>query len=381
MADRQLANRGAHGCSGTPRQRLVVLLGAGSTIHAGAPSTDDITEYLCVHEHDRLGNVIRGLCEQRGSLGFNFETIMAAMEALDGYTLDKRYPPVVGGEIGVFTTLRPGYEEFRKIVNVDSFSCLHRLLLSAITAFVIERTKACSVRNLSAFVSRLGERFDLTVVTLNYDDLIDRAGVWFDGFVPSPEGDQYEVFDHAAWRGRVASERAILLHLHGSVRFGRNPGLGGYVVKYHAAEEAQKSFRQSRGPVPRGPGRPVMISGDQKERNLNEFAAPLGYYYNAFVNAALDCPLWLIAGYGGRDTHVNRWIEQSAWAHQGYARIVHIDAGTDFPWLPAGPHVHWTGPTLGAWRGVQGNFPPTANVLDDIIAFLGGGDMIRPVSA
>jgi hypothetical protein len=53
-----------------------------------------------------------------------------------------------------------------------------------------------------------------------------------------------------------------------------------------------------------------MISGNQKEQYLNQYAAPLGYYYNAFVNAALDCPLWLIAGYGGNDAHVNRWIEE-----------------------------------------------------------------------
>lgn len=228
-----------------PRQRLVLLLGAGSTIHAGAPSTDDITDYLCAHENDRFGKVIKGLCEQRGSLGFNFETVIAAMEALDGYVLDKRYPAVVGGEIGAFTDLMPSYEDFLKTVNTDPFFDLRRALLSVIATFVIDKTESSPTIKLSAFVNGLREHFDLTVVTLNYDDLIDRTGTWFDGFVPSNESDQYEVFDHAAFRARVSSEPAVLLHLHGSVRFGRYNGRGGrYVVKYVSAKAAQSRLNR-----------------------------------------------------------------------------------------------------------------------------------------
>ncbi len=360
--------------SGPPRQRLVVLLGAGSTIHAGAPSTDDITEHLCVHTNNRFEKVIKGLCEQRGSLGFNFETVMAAMESLDGYVLDKRYPPVVGGEIGAFTALMSGYEEFLGIVDTDAFFDLRRALLSVIAAFVIDKTESSSVTELSAFVNRLREHFDLTVVALNYDDLIDRAGTWFDGFVSCDESDRYEIFDHAAFRARAFSEPAVLLHLHGSVRFGRNPGRGRYVVKYGSAKEAQGSFKASLTPILQGPGMIPMISGNQKERDLNHYAAPLGYYYNTFVNAALGCPLWLIAGYGGNDAHVNRWIEESGWAHQGRARIAHIDRDERpvWPFLPRG-NVYWTPPVLKSDHGPKGgDFPPSEDVLDDIIAFLRG---------
>ena len=110
---------------------------------------------------------------------------------------------------------------------------------------------------------------------------------------------------------------------------------------------------------------------------------PLGYYYNAFVNVALDCPLCLIAGYGGNDPHINRWIEESGWAHQGRAKIAHIDCDERSYWLflPRG-NVHWTPPMLKPYYGSkEGSFPPSEDVLDDIIAFLGGDDMIRPGSA
>lgn len=360
----------------TLRQRLVLLLGAGSSIHAGAPSTDDITDHLCAHKNDRLEKVIKGLCEQRGSLGFNFETVMAAMEALDGYVLHKRYPPVVGGEIGAVTDLRPGYEDFLKIVNTDSFFDLRRALLSVIATLVIDKTKSSSITELSAFVNRLKEHFDLTIVTLNYDDLIDRTGVWFDGFIRNSESDQYERFDHAAFRARASSDPAVLVHLHGSVRFGRNPERGRYVVKYRSAQEAQQSINEFMPPVLRGSGVPPIISGNQKEQDINSLTAPLGYYYNAFVNTALDCPLWLIAGYGGNDAHVNHWILESGWAHQGHARIAHIDRGEHFPWLPSGVHVHWTPPTIKSYYGPkEGSFPPSQGVLGDIIAFLRGASL------
>lgn len=369
MIDDQDHRRVAQGRLVAPRQRLVLLMGAGSTIDAGAPSTDDITEYLGVHKCDRLEKIIKGLCEQRGSLGFNFETVMAAMEALEGYVKDKRYPPVVGGEMGAFTALMPGYEDFLNIVNTDSFFDLRRALLLKIATFVIDKTESLRPTKLSAFVNRLKKDFDLTVVTLNYDDLIDRAETWFDGFVACGESHQYEIFDHTVFRARASSEPAVLLHLHGSVRFGRNPNAKSYVVKYGSAKEAQDSFNK-----PPCLGMIPMITGNQKERGINDYAAPLGYYYNAFMNAALDCPLWLIAGYGGNDSHVNRWIVESGWAHQGRARIVHIDRDerSDWPFLPRG-NVHWTPPMLKLYYGLkEGNFPPSEDTLNKTIAFLRG---------
>ena len=376
MTDDQLRGSVVQERSAGPRQRLMLLLGAGSTIHAGAPSTDDITDYLCTRENERFREVIKGLCEQRGSLGFNFETVMAAMEALDGYVLDKRGPPVVGGEIGAFTALKPAYEDFLKIVSPDTFSGLRQALLSAIATVVIGKTESSPTTELSVFMKHLRKHFDLTVVTLNYDDLIDRAGTWFDGFVPSKENNQYEVFDHSAFRAGASSEPAVLLHLHGSVRFGRNPGLGRYVVKYRSAREAQESLKPSDGPRLRGAGTIPMISGNQKEQDLNYYAAPLGYYYNVFVNTALNCPLWLVAGYGGNDAHVNQWIRESGWAHQGLARIAHIDL-VGWPIilkLSGAGYTHWEPPAIKPYYGPQeGSFPPSGAILEDIIAFLLGG--------
>ena len=372
--DDGVASLGGH------RQRLLVLLGAGSTIHAGAPSTDDITDHLCtqVNGHVRLEQVIQGLCAQRGALGFNFESVMSALGSLDDYVQNKRYPPMVGGESGAFTTFKPDYEEFLNIVNTGgAFFELHRGLKRIIAEYVIARTQSSCVSGLSAFIGRLKEHFDLTVVTLNYDDLIDRAGVWFDGFALDNYADEYQIFDHAAFLARASSDPAVLLHLHGSVRFGRNPERGRYVVKYQSAQKAQQSFNQTMTPVMRGPGEVAVVSGDKKLYAINSLFAPLGYYHNTFVNAALNCPLWLIAGYGGNDSHVNDLILESTWIHGEHGRIVHIDRDErqTWPFLAAGSHVHFTPSVIKSYNGPEkGNFPPSEDSLDEIIAFLRGGN-------
>ena len=373
----QVANLNGH------RQRLVVLLGAGSTMHANAPSTDDITDHLCtrVRGNALMEQVIKGLCEQRGALGFNFESVMSALESLQDYVQNKRYPPMVGGEAGAFTAFKPDYERFLRFGNADDpfydpFFGLLWQLKQIIAEYVIARTQSSCVSGLSAFIGRLKKHFDLTVVTLNYDDLIDRAGVWFDGFGFAPVNDagEYQIFDHAAFLARASSDPAVLLHLHGSVRFGRNPGCGSYVVKYQSAQEAQQSFNQT---MTRGPGEIAIVSGDKKLYAINSLFAPLGYYHNTFVNAALNCPLWLIAGYGGNDAHVNHLIQESAWIHGGRGgRIVHIDPAErpSWPFLPRG-NVHWTPPKLRSYNGSErGNFPPSGDSLNEIIEFLCGGN-------
>ena len=54
--------------------------------------------------------------------------------------------------------------------------------MDRIKNFVMERTANASPAALKEFFDQLRAEFDLTVLTLNYDDIIDRAGEWYDGF-------------------------------------------------------------------------------------------------------------------------------------------------------------------------------------------------------
>ena len=254
------------------------------------------------------------------------------------------------------------------------YSDTHLDLLSAISGFFIKETAASSITAVQGFIERLKQNFDLTVVTLNYDDLIDRTGDWFDGFVSAdddPPAD-WERFDPTCFRTKILSAPAALLHLHGSVRFGLSPWHLSprnwpQIVRYQSAERALASVQ----PSEKAPGGPVpIISGYNKERWMTRYAMPFGYYYNAFVNAACESPLWLIAGYGANDRHVNGWVTESMRIHGANSRIVIIDRSEG---LPLWHSLDWSdqpGSRMQMYTGAKGDFPPNNNTAEEILSFL-----------
>ena len=193
------------------RPRLLVLLGAGSTIHAGAPSTQEITDRVCAIQEEPIRSVVEYLRNQRTRGGFTFETILASLEELDEFSLRKRVPNAwqrVGGHLSAFAELLP---DFAKSVGVlgspqeSVFMDARWKLAGGLSEFVNGKTANSSPARLKAFLDRLREEFDLTVVTLNYDDLIDRAGDWYDGFEPASSSTEFGAFDFAGFRRQVTT--------------------------------------------------------------------------------------------------------------------------------------------------------------------------------
>lgn len=359
MVDRRL------GCTVHKRQRLVLLLGAGSTIHAGVPSTDDVTKRVCALTEEGISLVVRGLREREPRLDFNFETVLAALEDLEEYTRGARSGSA-RETLSIFTNLSPYYRLFEPDEKRSSIFRTRTSLLNGIFQLFIKATVNLPAEELKTFIDCLRRDFDITVVTLNYDDLIDRAGDWFDGFVSNGESDEYRVFDPMQFRARVFSDPAVLLHLHGSIRFGRRPQRGSGIVKYESPEKALRSLGSKS--VPMGGEAPI-ISGYKKERWLNTYVTPFGYYYNAFMNAALDCPLWIIGGYGGNDLHVSTWVGEHRRIYGKDARTVLVDKRDDLSQL-SGSLSTAVSQTIRFYGGAdKGNFPPNRFV-DDIIAFL-----------
>jgi hypothetical protein len=72
------------------RKRLLVVLGAGSTIGAGAPSTPKITSRVCEISDEPIRSVVAWLHTQRDNDGFNFETVLACLEELDEFRVHTR---------------------------------------------------------------------------------------------------------------------------------------------------------------------------------------------------------------------------------------------------------------------------------------------------
>lgn len=346
------------------RPRILVILGAGSTLHAGAPSTKEIDDLVFGIRYEPIRSVVDRLRAQRTEGNFNFETVLAALEELDDFSLRKRHPtawPRIGGYLTAFADYLP---DFAPIEN-NSFLSAHAQLIGRIKNFVIDRTESASADALRHFFDHLRTVFDLTVVTLNYDDLIDRAGDWYDGFSAPARAIGASTFDFSGFSHQSAQHPAVLMHLHGSVlygfpSFGFEPPREGAIVRYGSPVRGLQAMLHP----PEGIPQPTpIIAGDGKDRWMTRACVPFGYYYSAFINTIQACPRLLVAGYGAGDQHVNSWLqEEYPRLHGDRRRIVHVN-----PVLLDLPEV----PECLNLRGDEGIFPPRNPAqVERIIKFL-----------
>jgi hypothetical protein len=346
------------------RPRVVVILGAGSTLHAGAPSTKEIDDFVFGIGDEPIRAVVERLRTQRTEGNFNFETVLAALEELDDFSVRKNHPtawPRIGGYLAAYADYLP---DFAPLAD-KSFASARAQVIGRIKNFVIERTDDASPDALKTFFDRLRSIFDLTVVTLNYDDLIDRAGDWYDGFSEPARADDAGTFDFAGFSRQSGQHPAVLMHLHGSVRFGfprfsAEPPREGEVVRYGRPVRGLQAMLHP----PSGIAQPTpIIAGDGKDRWMTRACVPFGYYYGAFINTIQVCPRVLVAGYGAGDQHVNSWLqEEYPRLHGAGRRVVHIN-----PALLKLPEV----PECLNLRGDEGHFPPEdSNQVMRIINFL-----------
>jgi hypothetical protein len=349
-----------------PKPRLLVLLGAGSTCHAGAPLTSDITDLVSKIREEPICSVVEYLRNQRSPDGFDFETILASLEELDEFSLRKRAPnarlPIqyIGGNLSAFAELLP---DFARSAG-DKFLEARYQLIGRIKDFVIKKTSDASAASLKIFFDRLKEEFDLTVATLNYDDLTDRAGEWYDGFFLQSSPNGFGAFDFAGFPHSSATKPAVLLHLHGSVRFEfpplRNPPeRRGEIVRYGSPRYGIGATLDP----PSGIATPTpIVAGGGKDRWLTRAGVPFGYYYNAFIGCVTNCSRLLVGGYADGDPHVNSWIyEEHPRIHGARCRVVHVNPASKVP---------CTTECL-TLAGSDGYFPPQeANQIQQIVDFL-----------
>lgn len=346
------------------RPRILVILGAGSTLHAGAPSTKEINDFVFGIGDEPIRSIVDRLRAQRTEGNFNFETVLAALEELDEFNVRRSHPtawPRIGGYLTAFADWLP---DFAPIAD-KSFLSARAQVVGRIKNFVIDRTAEASPDALRKFFYQLRTVFDLTVVTLNYDDLIDRAGDWYDGFSAPARSNDAGTFDFASFSRQSAQHPTVLMHLHGSVRFGfprfsPEPPSEGEVVRYRGPVRGlQATLHPSAGIAQPTP----IIAGDGKDRWMTRACVPFGYYYSAFINTIQACPQILVAGYGAGDQHVNSWLqEEYPRLHGVRRRIVHIN-----PALLELPEV----PECLNLRGDEGRFPPESpDQVKRIINFL-----------
>jgi SIR2-like domain len=341
------------------RPRLTVLLGAGSTVSLnpgipglrGMPSTDDLTAHISRMQFPKV--ILNGtpfLLTDEGPFALNeavpvlrllrralsntfervdFELILHAIEQLlpfasmrAGATSSDQFHPAIAAFV----------EMLKHCEILNDWSLLRATRASVIYEIHSEiRNRSFQLPKelpLHKLIVALAEEFRLAIFTLNYDDVVDGAQtVWFDGFVGEEESSTHGAFPEAKffdpqafdlWKDAI---EPVLVHLHGSVRFG--PSRKDFaLVKYSnieaAGEAISRSDKSSGGQIVSSDS---IISGLNKAARLTLNPAPYGYYYRALIDSLLSNERLLVIGYGARDEHVNTWLEQFGVKHAERRRI------------------------------------------------------------
>ena len=353
------------------KPRLTVLLGAGSTLNLGVtppgvpptgmPSTDDLTKRIARMQYPAVAHpglpilfgpdakkpfrypkqipiipmVYDALAREFDYV--DFELILHAVEQLDpivASTEDKRRVDRYRAVLSAFVEVSRRFD----LLNDASLLLAVRPLIITEIYRVMTGTPVRQFANppaLHGFIRGLDDQFKLSVFTLNYDDIIDDArGSWFDGFTrqvahssggPVWSANGFDVQSFNNWR--EASE-PLLVHLHGSVRFGYSPGQFVAAVKYSNSQTALQSVEGTRVGDTYSAGQITsaspIISGLSKVAKLVHNPEPFGYYYRAFIDAVLASERLLVIGYGARDDHINVWLEQFAKSHAEKRKVVWI---------------------------------------------------------
>lgn len=337
------------------KPELVIVVGAGASIPCGIPGTADLTNFAfdslptavvpAVGQITKDGLSLGGYGETHVDLqnvvnralndvfeDVNFELLLNALEELEAFAFFPGKAAATGRP--VMTAFADVPCRFGPLSDRQMMHNARRAVIEAIHRQIGEKCAPPSnadERQARAdqerFILACADHFRLVVIDLNYDDLFDRIPLdWEDGFKKKEPENPYAIFDPNAWETALADpERNILIHLHGSVRFGHTdekdtsedfhqPG------KYDDPNAAALTF------LGRSKSENIVdaivvsafpiISGRGKAAKLAYNTRPFSYYFATLAQVLIRISRLMVIGYGGADAHVQSWIREHARRHR-----------------------------------------------------------------
>ncbi len=312
------------------RCKLLVLLGAGSSIPYGMPSVSKVDKLMkrwsserkpCQSEHSKADvfNILweiseRYYTENHYGIHPNYERILGEMTALASWLS----PPPFGNPIieaidgcapfNALTWLRDSSDKFsgRKLVLSQQEFLLEKLANHMRECCRRKRDISDSPGffDYTKFFLRLREHFDVGIYNLNYDTVARTA--WskaFSGF------DKRGFFDPLAVAQR--QEWGFIYHLHGSVHHCISDSVARPRIVWTHNLEEQFTDRVARSADMAQDFRSIplttLISGGFKLDQI--LAEPYQTFYSTLVRHIHEACAILIVGYGFGDLHVNRAIQ------------------------------------------------------------------------
>ncbi len=276
---------------------------------------------------------------------YDFERLLHGIEEFEAYVSARDSVQMVDDfrpVLSAFTEVAPRYE---RIADSSLLREARQNILSAIHRTVGGRSDdpldadPNARPQLERLFSALAMRYRLVVINFNYDDLIDRLSVaWSDGFTDK-RSDGSALFSPDDWYAESCdASKNLLIHMHGSVRFGssrgevRTPPFS-QPAKYPNFVAASESLELTGMSDTVVDGRILtagaIISGLNKGSKIIYNARPYGHYYRTVMDLVPRSERFLVLGYGWRDPHVNMWIEESIALRRPQSAVVTYLPGAD----------------------------------------------------
>jgi hypothetical protein len=340
------------------KKRLLILLGAGSSVECGMPSVAAIDALMPswareVAEKNKWGadwyGPVRDALAARLDQGFeqertkpNFEQVLGELVTL----MHWEHPPPGGVALREFIRDADVSQELGLPSNgpYDATIAVKMLVCGLLDRLANHVRDICrqSPPNTSgraqwrSILNMLRERFDVALYTLNYDTLATEA--WPDAFI----GFQAGVFD--AHKVLKRSWGTGITHLHGSVHLSLKQRHGSEDIVWRRSlddhfdysDDGTSADQVSNGKVV---PRTTLVAGGYKLDQL--LVEPFHSYQAAFVRDVYAAESIFIAGYGFGDAHVNRALRNALRREGMRPRVLVADkAGGDTPPVSY-RHDHW----------------------------------------
>lgn len=305
------------------RPKLLVILGAGSSIPCGMPCVPKIgnlmsrwsREWVPEPSIDAEGNVFNLLWEaskryygtNHYNIRPNYERVLGEMTALASWLSPRPFGnPIVevlndGALVSPLESLRGHSDEYagsQFVLTQQTF------LLEKLAHHMRNLSKALNFRlpafsDYLKFFGELRDRFELGIYNLNYDAVARTA--WPEAYCGF---DSHGSFDPSSVNQR--QEWGFIYHLHGSVHH----SIREYPRRIEWQEDLGSKFKDRLDGAPdmaqdfRSVPLTTFISGGFKLDQL--LVDPYQTFYSALVKHAQEADAFLIVGYGFGDLHVNK---------------------------------------------------------------------------
>jgi hypothetical protein len=320
------------------KKKLLVVVGAGASIDFGMPSVSGVGEILSMAAQERyplfadertnlyqyLENTITtdwaANVPQHLQRTPNFEEILYVIFALAAVSPAGRYTSALGAFVtGNAIPDVNWFGNTRKAAGPDLLREFGHYLVDGLLDTFRERcrcldtVKGEELAKVHDFFSAISEEFEISIVTLNYDDIVYRG---MPGLETGFDGD-----------GRFIDQRILLrktwpciLHLHGSVHFDMRDdyldfmGFGG-LHDIHWQEDLSAQFNQNSSgrsgiATAEGPDFPTssIVAGYGKTTQI--LRRPFRIYFGELDRLVARCDAAMFLGYGFSDIHLNMAFEK-----------------------------------------------------------------------